>query len=490
MKYLLRYPLFAVLSMAPVLVPVFGQQSVQVPRRAPVVAARGGALRELSDAIETLSREKSRAVVQIFSTGYVVTDSEDAGGGAAAGLVTKQSSSGSGVVLSPDGYIVTNNHVVRNARRIRVQLASTPDDPATQAAGTLHAHGKLLEAKVVGVDRETDLAVLKIDAGFPLPVLQFGDSDNLRQGQVALAFGNPLGLENSVSMGIVSSVGRQVKPDDPIAYIQTDAPINPGNSGGPLLDVDGNVVGINTFIFTQSGGSEGIGFAIPSNIVMSIYEQIRADGHVHRGEIGVAVQVITPELAAGLDLKQDTGVIIADVSPGGPADQGGLTAGDIIISFNGRPVASARQLQSDLYRIRLNQVVDFEVLRGNSKLETKVKVGERENDPFRFVDQIRPEENRVPKLGIVGIAITQDVVTSLPQTRKPYGVIVAARSGEAEYTGEGGLKLGDVIYSVNTTPVSSLAALREAVDGRKPDEPLVLQIEREGKLAYLILSQE
>jgi serine protease Do len=403
-------------------------------------------------------------------------------------LVTKQRSSGSGVVLSPDGYIVTNNHVVRNARRIRVQLASLPDE-AGSAHPQLHAHGKLLEAKVVGVDREADLAVIKVEPGMPLPTLKLADSDGLRQGQIVLAFGNPLGLENSVSLGIVSSVGRQIKPDDPMVYIQTDAPINPGNSGGPLLDSDGNVVGINTFILSQSGGSEGIGFAIPSNIVRNVYEQIRKDGHVHRGEIGATVQSITPELAAGLDLKQDTGVILDDVTPEGAADKAGLKPGDIVLSLNNRPMLNAREFETALYSIALNQMVDIEVLRGSQKVPARVTVSEREDDPFRFLDLVKPEENRVSKLGIVGVPITQEIARLLPDTRKQYGIIVAARTGDSDYSGQGGLKLGDVIYSVNTTPVATLEALRNAVDQLKAADPLVMQIERDGALMYLTLSE-
>jgi len=466
-----------------------GQQS-----RVAALAASKDSLHQLSDSIEALSQAVSPAVVQVFSSGYALAEEDsDTGDASTAGLVTKQRSSGSGVVLSADGYIVTNNHVVRNARRVRVQLASPPDDtePAARASQPkLHAHGKLLEAKVVGVDREADLAVLKVEPGERLPVLKLSDSDTLHQGQVVLAFGNPLGLENSVSIGIVSSVGRQVKPDDPMVYIQTDAPINPGNSGGPLLDADGNVIGINTFILSQSGGSEGIGFAIPSNIVKSVYDQIRKDGHVHRGEIGVTAQSITPDLAVGLDLKQDTGVILGDVTPDGPADRGGLKAGDIILSLDGRRLNSAREFETALYRIPLNQIVTVEALRGTQKIPAKVKVEERDDDPFRFVDLVKPDQNRVPKLGIVGVPITADIAKLLPETRKPYGVIVAARAGEAEYAGQGGLKLGDVIYSVNTTPVSTLDALRNSVDGLKTADPLVLQIERDGKLLYLTLSEE
>jgi len=466
----------------------FGQQT---ERQSRVTAlASKDSLHQLSDSIEALSQAVSPAVVEVFSTGYSLADDEAEGGETAtAGLVTKQRSSGSGIVLSADGYIVTNNHVVRNARRVRVQLASPPHD-SDSVAGKLHAHGKLLEAKVVGVDREADLAVLKVEPGERLPVLKLSDSDTLHQGQVVLAFGNPLGLENSVSIGIVSSVGRQVRPDDPMVYIQTDAPINPGNSGGPLLDADGNVIGINTFILSQSGGSEGIGFAIPSNIVRNVYDQIRKDGHVHRGEIGVTAQSITPDLAAGLELKQDTGVILGDVTPEGPADKGGLKAGDIILSLNGRRLSSVRDFATALYRIPLNETVMIEALRGTQRIPAKVMVQERDDDPFRFVDLVKPDENRVPKLGMVGVPITADIAKLLPETRKPYGIIVAARTGQAEYAGQGGLKLGDVIYSVNTTPVSTLEALRNAVDSLKAADPLVLQIERDGSLMYLTLSEE
>src|ERR1035441_3884557 len=226
-------------------------------------ATRADTLHDLSAQLEALSHRVSRAVVQIFATGYVLNDERESGSNAA--IVTRQRATGSGVVVSADGYIVTNAHVVSNARQVRVRMADESAGGATGGTNTaMQPSGKILEAHIVGVDRETDLAVLKVERT-DLNPLPLGDSDTLHQGQLVMAFGNPLGLENCRSMGICSSVARQIKPDDTMIYIQTDAPINPGNSGGPLVDADGRVMGINTFILSQSGGSEGLGFAIPSN---------------------------------------------------------------------------------------------------------------------------------------------------------------------------------------------------------------------------------
>ena len=249
-------------------------------------------------------------------------------------------------------------------------------------------------------------------------------------------------------------------------------------------------MGINTFILSQSGGSEGIGFAIPSNIVENVYGQIRKDGHVHRGEIGVRAQSVTPELAAGLSLKQDWGVILGDVEPEGPADESGVKVGDVVVSLNGKATENARQFEIGLYRTPIGQKVKIDVVRGGEKLTMNVKVQERENDPFRFADLVKPEDNTVVKLGIVGIPITKDVAAILPDTRFKYGIIVAAKAGDSEYSGQGGLTPGDVIYAVNTRPVATLDALRKSVDGLKAADPLVLQIERDGKLMYLTLSEE
>ena len=444
-------------------------------------AQRIDSLRDVSSELERLSRRVHRAVVQIFSSGYSLSQDEE--GGRNTAVVTRQRATGSGVVLSADGFIVTNSHVVSNARTIRVRVAAE-----RTGRSTLQPEGKLLDARIVGIDRDSDLAVLKVEKT-GMSFLELGDSDTLRQGQLVMAFGNPMGLENSVSIGIVSATARQIKADDAMIYIQTDAPINPGNSGGPLINVNGRVVGLNTFIFTQSGGNEGLGFAIPSNIVKNVYTQIRAEGHVHRSEIGVLVQTITPSLATALRLPQDYGVLLADVEPDEAADDAGLMVGDIILSLNGKPMENARQFEVNLYRYRIGDKVKVEVLRGGSKLTYTVAVTEREDDPMRFADMVDPTKNLVPKLGILGVDIDKKIAEMLPDLRKKYGIVVAARGADSSYSGDA-LQLGDVIYSVNTEPVTTVDALRKILDTFKEDEPLVLQVEREGKLRYLTLTME
>ncbi|HXP84335.1 MAG TPA: trypsin-like peptidase domain-containing protein [Bryobacteraceae bacterium] len=434
-------------------------------------------LDDLSASLQALAAKVRPAVVQIFSTGYAAP--QESGGTAASSLLSAQRSTGTGVILAADGYIVTNNHVVQGARRIEVRLP---------AASRAEARESTLPAKLVGADRESDLAVLKIDRT-GLPFLALGDSNDLNQGQVVMAFGNPLGLEGSVSMGIVSSTARRLQPDDPMVYVQTDAPINPGNSGGPLVDTSGNVVGINTFILTQSGGSEGLGFAIPSNAVRNTYEQIRKDGHVHRGQIGVVVQSITKMLATGLNLPQDWGVIAADVIPGGPADKAGLKLGDIILSANGRTMEDAPQLETVIRRSKLAEQVHLTVLREGQNLDYDISVSEREDDPQRFADMVNPDDNLIEKLGILGIEINDKISAMLPDLRHDYGIVVAARSASPPYSGPA-LDVGDVIYQIGGTPTVTVKALRDKFEGMKPGDAAVLQIERSGTLQYITVEFE
>ena len=427
-------------------------------------------LRELSASLEELAQRVRFSVVQIFATGYTTTEESDSTN---TSLLSKQKSTGSGVILSADGYIVTNSHMVRGARRIQVRMP---------------AEGKTIEAKLVGMDRATDLAVIKVDLKGMQP-LKLGDSDLLRQGEFVMAFGNPLGLEGSVSTGIVSATARQIKPDDPMIYIQTDASINPGNSGGPLVNAEGSLIGINTFILSQSGGSEGIGFAIPSNTVRSVFEQIRKEGHVHRGEIGIYAQSVTPALRAGLSLPQDWGVLVGDVEPEGPADRAGLKVGDIVVGLNGKKMQNARQLEVSVYRFPRNERVTLDVVRGADKLSVEIPVTEREDDPQRFADMVNPEESLVSRLNILGVGIDKQLAALLPDLRHPWGVVVAAGTVQGLNVGTA-LQPGDVLYSVNGTPVTSIVALKKRLAEFKPGDTPVLQIERSSRLMYVVIELE
>jgi serine protease Do len=451
----------------------------------PEVKAPPVSLGELSVSLESLVNRVRPAVVQIFSTGYVTADEADSSNTAA--LLSRQRSTGSGIILSDDGYIVTNAHVVQGARRIQVRLSVARI--RTGRTATFEPEVRLLDAKLVGLDREMDVAVVKIDRT-GLQHLQLGNSDAVRQGELVMAFGNPRGLEGSVSMGIVSSTAREIHPDDFLAYIQTDAPINPGNSGGPLIDSQGRVVGINTFILSDSGGSEGLGFAIPANIVSTVYSQLRKEGHVHRGKIGISVQTIGPALADGLGLARDWGVLVGDVVPDGPADNAGVKVGDLVLTVNGRAMRNARQLEAYIYRSPMKDRITLQVLRGKDELTMDVPVIDSVDDPQRFADMVNPEDNLIPKLGILGIGIDKNLSALLPGLRNSYGVVVAAGSSAKDLTSGTGLQPGDVIYSVNRAPVSSVQALRKKVDEFKPGDEVAMQIERSGRLMFVTIEIE
>jgi serine protease Do len=337
-------------------------------------------------------------------------------------------------------------------------------------------------------DRDTDLAFLKVDAA-GLPALELSDSSDLKQGQVVLAFGSPLGLDNSVSMGVVSSVARQLDPDSPTIYVQTDAAINPGNSGGPLVDTRGHVVGVSTLILTQSGGNEGIGLAIPSNVIRSVYNQVRNEGHVHHHGIGMSARNITPTLASGLGLSREDGVLIEDVIPQSPAQSSGLMPGDIVLSINKKPVQNIRQLALGLYSYAVGENARLEIKRGKQTISYEVPVVENQDMQGRLADLVTKEQNKVSQLGILALTLDDRLLAMLPPLRNQFGVVVAAKESEGAYIGEGPLP-GDVIYSVNGTPVGSVDSLRSVLDDLKLADALVLQVERLGSLHYVVLETE
>jgi serine protease Do len=439
-------------------------------------------LHVFSESVQQLSNNVTKSVVQVLTVGFGLAASDTKTDTA---YLEAQRGIGAGVILSPDGYIVTNYHVVQGARRIRVRLQGMDKEEAAQISASPHGP---IEAKLVGTDPLSDLAIIKIDMT-GLPALELANSRDLKQGQVVFAFGSPLGLENSVSMGVVSATARQVDPDKPDIYIQTDAPINPGNSGGPLVDVDGHVVGINTFILSQSGGNEGLGFAIPSDVVRNVYDQIRTEGHVHRGQIGVYLKTITPDLVEGLHLPTNHGVLLEDVVPDSTADQAGLKVGDIVVSIGGKPVDDIRHFALDMYDYKVGQKAQLGVRRDGQVQTVAVRVVERHDDPERFADLVTGPDNLVNRIGIVGVTINKELIDALGDMRIPGGVLVAARTPSPTLFGEGP-KPGDIIHEVNGDAVKDLPQLKQELHRIKPGNSIVLQVERSGLLSYLVLTSE
>jgi serine protease Do len=439
-------------------------------------------LQQLSASMEALSKRVSPGVVQIFSTGYNLD--RDRGRGT-TDLLSRGSSVGSGIIIASDGWIVTNAHVVQGGRRIRVRLSQDVSQSRSHDGTT---RGALFEAKLVAADRDTDLALLRIDAT-GLPALELSDSSALKQGQLVLAFGSPLGLDNSVSMGVVSSVARQLDPESPTIYVQTDAAINPGNSGGPLVDTGGHVVGITTLILTQSGGNEGIGLAIPSNVVRSVYQQVRTEGHIHHHGIGVLARNITPDLASGLGLDREDGVLIEDVMPQSPAEGSGLMPGDVVLRVNRNPVQNIRQFALSLYSFGVGEYATLEIRRDQQTRSYEVPVVEKQDLQGSLANLVAKEQNRIPELGIFALTLDEKLVPFLPGLRNTFGVVVAGKESAGAYIGEGPM-LGDVIYFVNGTRVHSVDSLRSTLDVLKTAPAIVLQVERLGNLRYVVLEND
>ena len=434
-------------------------------------------LHKLNESVDALIKKVSPSVVQILVTGYGPVEQDHS---SAAAVIGRQRAIGSGFVIDSDGYIITNAHVVAGAQQVQVVLPVTSSDSSPESVFTTRTN--IVPAHVVGVTREIDLALLKVD-NVKLPPLRIALYRNIRQGEVVLAFGSPEGLRNSVTLGVVSSVARQTDPDSPLVYIQTDAPINPGNSGGPLVNVDGEVVGVNTFILSQSGGNEGLGFAIPSSVVNVVYQQLRQTGHLHRTQIGIGVQTISPLLSTGLNLPRNYGVIISDVTPNGPAADAGLKIGDILLSVDGHVADSVPYVGFRLLSVNAGERVRLEVMRGKDHLTFDVPVVEIADS----MDQIRsladPEKALVIPLGIIGIEITGEIGEWLPELRDPFGIIVAARSNTG--SSEVPLLAGDVIRTFNGERVTTLDGLRTALKALPSGAPVVLQIQRDQRLQFL-----
>lgn len=436
-------------------------------------------LRKLNESMDGLIKKVSPSIVQILVTGYGPVESTERS--TTALTLGRQRAIGSGFVIDPAGYIVTNAHVVAGAQRVQVVV---PEGMAGDGSlqSILSARTNIVPAHVVGVAKEIDLALLKAD-NVKLPALTLAPYRNVRQGEMVLAFGSPEGLRNTVTLGVVSSVARQTDPDSPMVYIQTDAPINPGNSGGPLVNVDGEVIGINTFILTQSGGNEGIGFAIPSSVVSVAYQQLRKFGHIHQTQIGIGMQTISPVLSAALNLPRSYGVIVSDVLPNSPAMAAGVHIGDVLLTVDGRMADSVPYVSFRLMSVDAGSKVHLEVLRSKDRLAFDIPVVQAPHEMDQITSLADPEKNLVRPLGIIGVEIDSKIAAMIDDLRDPFGLIVVARSTEAG--ADIALNVADVIRTLNGQPMTTLARLRSTLSALQPGAPVVLQIQRDQRLLYL-----
>ena len=437
----------------------------------------------MNESIDALTKKVWPSVVQIVVSSY--GPQREGPQGSASVVIGRQQATGSGFVIDPEGYVMTNAHVVNGAQRVQIVL------PADNADGTLKTalSGKtrVLPAQIVGITTELDLALLKVE-GLKLPALPLAVYSQVRQGEMVFAFGSPNGLRNTLSHGLVSAVARQVDPDSPQIFVQTDAPINPGNSGGPLVNIRGELVGVNTFIMSQSGGNEGLGFAIPSATARTVFRQLKQYGQLRKQEVGMSLQTITPGMAAALGLSRDYGVIVSDVWPGGPALAAGLAVGDILVSVDNQP---AENLPTVSYNFRIRDSLDnvqLAVLRGAAILSISIKPVETRSDFDSVASMADPSKNLVAELGIIGVEIDSRIAASATGLRDPYGIIVVARAAGA--TSDVPLAPRDVIRSVNNNRVQTLDALRETIRSVKPGTPMTLQVQREGRLMYVSFTFE
>ncbi len=389
----------------------------------------------------------------------------------------KATSLGSGFIIDSGGYVVTNNHVIQDAEEITVILQ---DD--TQ-----------LPAELVGHDPKTDLAVLKVKSDRQLPAVKFGDSDALRVGDWVLAIGNPFGLGGTVTAGIISARGRDINTGPYDDFLQTDASINRGNSGGPMFNLEGEVVGINTAIFSPSGGSIGIGFAIPSAMAMPVVKQLIATGSVKRGWLGVHIQTVTDEIAETLGLKETRGALVASIIKDGPAEAGKIQAGDVILQFDGKDVTQMRRLPRIVAETPVGQTVDVVLWRNNKRMSVKVKVGELEAGEAQMA--ARPQDGggagqtgqdrKIAPLGVTVAAVSDALRQRFDLAADAKGVVVVAVD-EGGPAAEKGIRPGDLIVEVSQEDASSPGQVADLVEtarksGRKS---VLLLIEGQGRLRF------
>jgi serine protease Do len=375
----------------------------------------------------------------------------------------QQRSLGSGVIVDPSGIALTNAHVVERATDIEV----------------VTAEGKKHKAKIIGLDRRTDLAVLRLQGGGPYPSAVLGDSDKLKVGDWVLAIGSPFGLQQTVTAGIISAKGRSIGQGPFDDFLQTDAAINPGNSGGPLVNMSGEVVGINSAILSRSGGNVGIGFSIPSNMAKRIYTELAAKGKVTRGWLGVSIQPLTPELAKSFGLKEPKGVLIADVVKDSPADKAGLASGDILMEFDGKKLEAPQDLQKLVAVTAPGKGLPMKVWRDKAEKTLEIKVGETPEDTA----QLEPGGKGKSLLGLETRPITPEIARQL-NLRTTEGVVVA-RVDEDGAAAEAGLQKGDVIREVNRQRIRNPQDFERATQGLKPGDRITVLLQRGPQSLYV-----
>jgi Do/DeqQ family serine protease len=386
----------------------------------------------------------------------------------------RQRGLGSGVIVSPDGYILTNNHVVEGATDITVKLNDKRE----------------MKAKLVGADPRSDVAVLQIQAT-GLTAMKLGDSSGLRVGDIVLAIGNPFGLDETVTMGIVSATSRRntdIVPTDGYAdFIQTDAAINPGNSGGALVNARGELVGINTAIYSGSGGNLGIGFAIPVNMARGIMEQILTTGKVSRGYLGIMIQDVTPDLATAFKLPSTEGVLIGDVSAESPGARAGLRNGDVVVAVNAQPVVDAQDLRLRVSQMAPGTAVRLDVIRDGQKRQLTATLAELPETVARATGPNTPDPSETGLEGLQVSALTPEIAQQLELPATVRGVVVTNVNPNSS-AAEAQLQRGDVIQEVNRQPVANVQQFRAAVRDAG-NQPILLLVNRGGQTRYAVIAR-
>ncbi|WP_295465156.1 DegQ family serine endoprotease [uncultured Pseudomonas sp.] len=371
---------------------------------------------------------------------------------------------GSGFIISPDGYILTNNHVVADADEIIVRLSDRSDHTA----------------KLIGADPRTDVALLKIDAK-DLPTLKLGNSDQLKVGEWVLAIGSPFGFDHSVTAGIVSAKGRSLPNESYVPFIQTDVAINPGNSGGPLFNLKGEVVGINSQIFTRSGGFMGLSFAIPIDVAMNVANQLRADGKVSRGWLGVVIQEVDKDLAESFGLDRPAGALVAQTLDDGPAAKSGIKVGDVILSVNGQKIEESADLPHLIGNLKPGAKADMEIIREGKRQNISVTVGDMPKDDDLASGGERGSDRASNRLGIAVANLTAEQKKTLDIQG---GVVINKLSGDGPAAAIG-LRPGDVITHLNNQPIESASAFEKITSALPASRPISMRVVRDGRASFI-----